>query len=162
MAELKDIDKGLKRFERLAYDRLAQAQVKVAVKMLEALAGDTPVDTSVCQSNWTLSEKQSGAIYNPYAQTDDNLHADKRGRAYHAVISEAKQDGVEIAKRIRSGRKIRPVYIHNPTPYLKYLNKGHSKQAKPGFIKANAQRAYRKQTAILNQVLGSTLGARVT
>ena len=38
MAELKDIDKGLKRFENLAYDRLAQAQVKVAVKMLEAVA----------------------------------------------------------------------------------------------------------------------------
>ena len=161
MAELKDIDKGLKRFEKLAYDRLAEAQVKIAIKMLEAVAGDTPVDTSRCQSNWTLSENKTGAIYTPYPQTEDNTHADKRGRAFFAVVSEAKQDGVNIAKRIRLGRKIRPVYIHNPTPYLKYLNKGHSAQTRAGFIKANAQRAYRKQTAILNQVLGDTLGARV-
>ena len=161
MAELKDIDKGLKRFVRLAYERLAQAQTKVAVKMIEAVAGDTPVDTSLCQSNWTLSDQRTGAIYNPYTQTDDNLHADKRGRAYHAVISEAKQDAVRYAKTILSGKRIRPVYIHNPTPYLIYLNEGHSSQSRPGFVEANAKRAYRKAKQLLNTILGSTLGARV-
>lgn len=161
MAELRDINKGLKRFERIAYTRLAEAQTKVAVKMLTEIAGDTPVDTSRCQSNWTLSDKRTGAIYTPYPQTEDNRWADKRGRAYHAVVSEAKHDAVQLAKKILVGRKIRHVFIHNPTPYLKYLDEGRSSQAKAGFIKRNAMRAYRKQTAILNQVLGRALGVGV-
>lgn len=160
MADLKNIDNVLKKFERKFFQRLAKAQVQVARNVLVKLASKTPVDTGRCQSNWVMTDRPGDAPYNPDPLTRDAKHGDKRGIAFEFVKSRARQDGDLLAKTVLVGRTIKPVYIHNRTPYLRYLNRGHSPQAQPGFIQREANAEYQRRIKRLNETLGDTIGAR--
>lgn len=161
MADLRDIGKSLKRFEREALESLAMAQADTGRYMLAAVAAKTPVDTSRCQSNWSLSDRKTGATYNPYPPHATYEHANRGGETLFQVAARAKDESQRIAKRLIAGKRIKPIYIHNPTPYLKYLNKGWSDQAPIGFIKKASEMAYRKKTKEWNKRLGDLLGVAV-
>ena len=161
MADLKDIGKSLKRFERQALQALAEAQADTGYWMLAAVAAKTPVATSRCQSNWSLSDRKTGATYDPDPPHSVYAHADRGGDTFIQVTSRAKTTADRIAPRLLKGKRILPIYIHNPTPYLKYLDQGHSDQAERGFIKKYSDRQYRIRTKHWNKRLGDLLGVTV-
>lgn len=162
MADLKDINKVLKRFEHNFYRQIGKAQIQIAKKVMAKLAASTPVDTGRCQSNWSISGSQSDAPYNPQPLTADARWGDKRGISYLFAKARAREDGQRLQNTIVSGKRFSPIYIHNPTPYLKYLDKGWSTQAPAGFIRSQAIAEYHKQIRTLNDILGDTLGVRVS
>lgn len=161
MADLRDIDNVLGKFEKRFYRQIAKAQIQVARHVLVKLASKTPVATGRCQSNWVLTDQPSGAPYDPDPPSKDAEHGDKRGIAFNLVKSQARQDSAVLLSTVLVGRHIKPVYIHNRTPYLRYLNRGHSPQAPPGFIRKEATLEYRNRINKLDRVLGGTLGVSV-
>ena len=161
MAALKDINKSLKKFERQALSALAEAQADTGYWMLSAVAAKTPVDTSRCQSNWSLSDRKTGATYNPHPPHSTYAHADRGGETFFQVTTRALEASQRIAKRLVRGKRLRAIYIHNPTPYLKYLDRGHSVQAETGFIKKYSAKQYRERTRHWNKRLGDLLGVQV-
>ena len=169
MADLKDIDNVLKGFEARFYRYIAKAQVQVARNVLLQLAVKTPVDTGRCQSNWHLTDNAGNAPYDPDPPgvEDTGIHnrttnrGNRKGLAYRLVRSNSKRQFEKLSKSVLVGRNIKPVYIHNRTPYLKYLDRGHSPQAPPGFIRQEAVAEYQRRIRALNETLGDTLGVRV-
>lgn len=161
MADLRDIDNVLQKFENKFYQRIAKAQVQVARNVLIKLAERTPVDTGRCQSNWVMTEHTSNAPYDPDPPTRDAKHGDRRGIAYELARSNAITDAKHLSTKVLVGRTIKPVYIHNRTPYLRYLDRGHSPQAAPGFIRTTATAEYRRRIQALNAVLSDTIGVTV-
>ena len=170
MADLRDIDNVLQKFENKFYQRIAKAQVQVARNVLIKLAERTPVDTGRCQSNWVMTEHTSNAPYDPDPPTivtDEGpqqytrKHGDRRGVSYELARSNARTDAKHLSTKVLVGRTIKPVYIHNRTPYLRYLDRGHSPQAAPGFIRTTATAEYRRRIQALNAVLSDTIGVTV-
>ena len=161
MADLKDIGASLKKFQNDAIHALARAQVDTAVWMLASVAAKTPVDTSRAQSNWSISDRKTGATYNPDPPHATYNHGNRGGETFFQVASRAKEEGARFTTRLIAGKRIKPIYIHNPTPYLKYLDKGYSEQAESGFIKKYSQKAYRDKTKEWNKRLGDLLNVVV-
>ena len=87
--------------------------------------GGTPVDTGWARSNWLLS------IGRPVAAPVGSRESVSAG--------EQQQSAAVIATRYRLDQG--PVYLTNPVAYIGQLNRGHSPQARPGFIEAAILRA---------------------
>ena len=169
MADLYDIDNVLKGFELRFYRHIAKAQIQIARNVAIKLAEKTPVDTGRCQSNWHITDATTGAPYDPDPpgaegsgiQSRTVKHGNRRGLAYRLVRTNTKTEAKQLLSTVLVGKTIRPTYIHNRTPYLRYLDRGWSPQAPPGFIRKEAEAEYRRRVKSLNETLGDTLGARL-
>ena len=156
MASLKNIGSALAAFERHYYYKLAETQALVAAKVLDKVAHATPVRTSRCQQNWTLSDNRNISIYDPVPRFKADP-GDRNTQAYRAVRSEALNDVPIIAKKISHGKKIGHCWVTNPTPYLRYLDAGHSRQAPAGWIDRIARRRAKTAQSDLTRALGFEL-----
>lgn len=156
MASLKNIGSALAAFERHYYYKLAETQALVAAKVLDKVAAATPVNTSRCQQNWTLSADRNVAIYDPVPRFRAS-RGDKDTQANRAVRSEALRDVPVIARKISKGNKIGHCWVTNPTPYLRYLDAGSSRQAPPGWIDRVSRQRAKSAQADLTKALGIKL-----
>ena len=145
--------------------KLGEAQAKIAFEILRAVAMHTPVDTGRCQQNWYLTTSatvrgdRGNLKYKRIPYTKDNRHGDRRGRSLQSVVSKAKADMKRLGPKLAKGHNnIEPIYVQNPTPYLRYLEAGHSRQAPAGFVKYHATMQFREWTAYFNEVLGDSVG----
>ena len=169
MADLRDIDNVLKKFEQRFYRHIAKAQLQVARNVTIKLAEKTPVDTGRCQSNWHITDSQGNAPYDPDppGTADTGIHqrtvkrGSRQGLGYRLVRTNSKNETAQLLSSILVGKTIKPTYIHNRTPYLRYLDRGWSQQAPPGFIRKEATAEYQRRIRKLNETLGDTLGVTV-
>ena len=147
MADLGKLESELKRFGDSVIEAVATVQTRTAVNVAIAVAGETPVDTSIAQSNWQLSEHKEGGRYFFDPPVRDVRHGYKRGPAYNKVIRDVKRkaERLDKSKALVRGTRIRPIYIQNLTPYIEELNKGKSTQAPAGFIEKSASKEFRRQ-----------------
>ena len=147
MADLRDLEQGLKRLGDRALDAIASVQTKVAANITIDVAAETPVDTSRAQSNWQLDEHKEGGRYFFDPPVRDVRHGNQRGPAFIKVGRDAKRerDRLDRSRSLVRNGQIKPIYILNLTPYMDALNRGSSSQAPAGFIEKAAGRSFRRQ-----------------
>ena len=147
MADLKDLEKSLRRLGNRVIEAAARVQTKVAANIAVDVAAETPVDTSRAQSNWQLDEHKEGGRYFFDPPVRDVQRGNKRGPAFVKVARDARRERERIDKRnsLVEGKRIKPIYILNLTPYMDDLNKGKSDQAPAGFIESTANKTFRRQ-----------------
>lgn len=116
---------------------------QVAVALVADEAANTPIDTGRAISNWQASVGTAAeTVIDPYFESDTGsivshhpTHADLAGAGPNTSAAvDAAQAAVETAE---PGQ---PIFVVNNTPYIGYLNDGHSKQAQSGFIEASILR----------------------
>lgn len=111
--------------------------VKTSAQILSNLAVATPVDTGKARSNWRVS------IGGPITSEIETFGPGSTASA-SAIAA-----GFSIFARYVPGQDI---YIRNNVPYIGALNRGHSKQAPPGYIEAAVDRAVDEALADIDWV----------
>lgn len=110
------------------YKELVKGQSRIigkyAIRLMNEIIRDTPVDTGHAQSNWIASFKT------PFSSV---------------IGSKARVNrGYQSASRARLGRynilTSGPIFISNNVAYIVRLNQGYSKQAPAGFVEAAIER----------------------
>ena len=147
MANLRDLEQGLKRLGERVVEAAAAVQTKVAANITSDVAVETPVDTSRAQSNWQLDEHKEGGRFFFDPPVSDVRHGNQRGPAFVKVVRDARRERERLdrTRALVKGNRVLPVYILNLTPYLDNLNRGSSPQAPAGFIEQTATRTFRRQ-----------------
>lgn len=128
---------------------LMRRQIEISLYLLNKLQSKTPVDTGFAVSNWrmnvdyipqgTLGTYEKAKIRRmPYNPNDPYrfrkpVEGPLQGRTRDKLIETAFERGQEynIVKWKKVGHKI---FVFNNVKYMKYLAKGHSKQAPSGWI----------------------------
>ena len=147
MADLRNLGQALQRFGADLNVALSGAVAKAGASITSAVAAETPVLTSRCQSNWQMSENKQGARYFFDPPVSDIRPGNKRGPAFNKVKRDARREADRLfrSRKLIVGKRMRPIYIHNPTPYLRFLNNGRSNQAPRGFIQKESKKELRRQ-----------------
>lgn len=100
---------------------------KIQLRLLQALASATPVDTGFARSGWTP------AVGTPITKRLDPPSDKEEAREVANKRSQA-----NVAKSVALGRAYKltdgPVYISNAVPYIEALNRGSSAQAGAKFV----------------------------
>lgn len=99
----------------------------VALRMLEYLVAQTPVDTSKALSNWRIAVGGSGYGAEAIPAYYVGSKGSTRSASEKAAIEAAKAD----LKRARAGS---PIAIINQVPYIGALAAGSSAQAPAGWV----------------------------
>lgn len=102
-------------------DALAEKLSQTMLLARKSVTAATPIDTGHARSNWVLS------VGAPYQSIDGSRQQVSTAVQEAGDARVAKYTG----KDIKAGRRI---YLKNNVPYMMYLDKGSSPQAKAGFI----------------------------
>lgn len=139
MPDIRELPKGLKKFERAVYKKIANAQAVMGATMVESVAKETPQRSGRAAANWSLSDKRDGGHdVGPLGRKEGWIYASTE--AYNRVKY--------ISRKTLRGSRLLPVYLLNKTPYIRPLDKFRGY-----FVRRNANRTYRKQLAILTKEL---------
>lgn len=162
MADLRNINQSLAKLSGRVDEAIAAATADLAANILVKVAEQTPVDTSRAQSNWQLSDNKGSARYFYGAPDIDPGYGNRRGPAWHKVSRDAKNEAKRLSqgRRLLSGKKIRTLYIINPTPYLRSLDEGRSQQVRAGFIKRASKKEFNRYKRDFDKIVGDTLRRR--
>lgn len=162
MADLKELNRILPKLGAKVDEAIAQATAHVAARILSSVAAETPVDTSRAQSNWQLSDNKGSARYFFAAPSLRPGYGDRRGPALHKVTRDANREADRLSKGdklLKGGRAIR-LFILNPTPYLRDLDRGRSRQVRAGFIKRASKKEFARQKRDFDKIVGDALRRR--
>lgn len=132
-----DMAAAARRFFRLAKGVEIAALTVTKEQALDAqfeLAKATPVDVATARSNWRISVGRplSGRIkaYHPYPSRHIKPYGGGGSRSETANLSAVVEQGRARLATYKKGS----IYISNTMPYIGPLNRGHSKQSRPGFV----------------------------
>lgn len=106
--------------------KLANAMGLTMVMAIDRLSNATPVDTSHASTNWI------GSVGKPWTGVAGSRESPTRA----AQLAGRERVRAYSAADIKAGRQI---YIRNNVFYLKWLNRGHSKQAPARFVELALQ-----------------------
>lgn len=128
MANLLDLAKRLEKRAASISTDANEVKKATALKMVDYLIDETPVDTSNALSNWQvgLGRPVGYEPRGPFVRGD----AGSSAAASRAAAKEAARGLIAAAK---PGQ---PIYLSNVTAYIRRLNDGWSKQHPGGFIEA--------------------------
>jgi hypothetical protein len=124
MSQIREIMKSLR-------DATARSSRRLALRSLELVSQQTPIDTGHAQSNWVLS------VGAPYTQIDGSKDA---------VSTAAQQAGISRIKRYRIGEGA--IWLTNNVPYIVILNLGSSTQAPSAFVEKALNQAVAEERVI--------------
>ena len=85
-----------------------------AIRVLQVLVEETPVDTGEARSNWLVGRgKPRTAIIKPYAPGKHLGRGETRNR----------RGAINAGRAAIRGFKTRPIFVSNNTPQIEFLNK---------------------------------------
>lgn len=133
MADLASLQYSLPAHGRRLEGGIQKLVKDVTMQTVEALAGDTPVDTGKARSNWLVS-----------LGSEDSEVIEPHSPGSHLGVNESRNLEATLAAA-RSAVEARTpgqdVIVQNNVPYIGLLNEGSSSQAPAAFVESAVQRA---------------------
>ena len=123
-ANIRILVRGLEGF----VDRVVR---KLVLDIVGELVPATPIDTGWARSNWVPK------IGKPF----DGVAGSYPGPPVFGALNFGAQSGGAAAVAGGYTTRFGPVYITNNVPYIGDLDRGHSRQAPAGFVRAAIERA---------------------
>ena len=123
--------------DNIEHEATKEAMVKTSGQVLANVVVATPVDTGKARSNWRVSIGRA---------TSQDIDTYGPGATASASSIAA---GFAILAQYKPGQD---VYIQNNVPYIGALNRGHSKQAPPGYIEGAIAKVDGRLLATINWV----------
>jgi hypothetical protein len=132
-----DMAAAARRFYRLAAGvevATFTVQKDQALDVQYELARNTPVDVGTARSNWRIAigRPHTGRIkaYVPYVSRHRRPYGPGGSKSERANLNRVLEQGKARLAKYTKGS----IYITNNVPYIGPLDRGHSKQAKPGWV----------------------------